>query len=205
MICVSIGRGRHRHVIAEYRHLVDQGARLVELRLDYINGEVNLKRLVADRPCPVVISCRRAVDGGKYAGGEEQRQLLLRSGHCRGGRVRRPGRRRGRVDPAFRPHQADHQRPRLPQDARQSRRDPPPPVRAGPGHRQAQHDGQSSARQPADAGVDPPQQGADDRRVHGRHRHRPPGFWPASSALRSATPRSITSGCWPPDSSASSR
>ncbi len=84
MICVSIGRGRHRHVIAEYRHLVDQGARLVELRLDYINGDVNLKRLVADRPCPVIISCRRAIDGGKYAGGEEQRQLLLRSAIAEG-------------------------------------------------------------------------------------------------------------------------
>jgi len=84
MICVSIGRGRHRHVIAEYRHLVDQGARMVELRLDYINGEVNLKRLVTDRPCPVVISCRRTVDGGKYAGSEEQRQLLLRAAIAEG-------------------------------------------------------------------------------------------------------------------------
>ncbi|MEN6459033.1 MAG: shikimate dehydrogenase [Thermoguttaceae bacterium] len=84
MICVSIGRGRHRHVIAEYRHLVDQGARLVELRLDYINGEVNLKRLVADRPCPVLISCRRATDGGKFAGSEEQRRLLLRSAIAEG-------------------------------------------------------------------------------------------------------------------------
>jgi 3-dehydroquinate dehydratase / shikimate dehydrogenase len=84
MICVSIGRGRHRHVIAEYRHLVDQGARLVELRLDYINGEVNLKRLVADRPCPVVIACRRTVDGGKFAGSEEQRRLLLRAAIAEG-------------------------------------------------------------------------------------------------------------------------
>jgi 3-dehydroquinate dehydratase/shikimate dehydrogenase len=58
---------------------VDQGARLVELRLDYINGEVNIKRLVADRPCPVVIACRRQRDGGKYAGSEEQRILLLRT------------------------------------------------------------------------------------------------------------------------------
>jgi 3-dehydroquinate dehydratase/shikimate dehydrogenase len=79
MICVSIGRGRHRHVIAEHRHLVDQGAKLVELRLDYINGDVNLKRLIADRPCPVVVTCRRAVDGGKFTGSEEQRVLLLRT------------------------------------------------------------------------------------------------------------------------------
>ncbi len=84
MICVSIGRGRHRHVIAEFRHLVDQGAKLVELRLDYINGEVNLRRLVADRPCPVIISCRRANDGGKFAGSEEQRRLLLRTAIAEG-------------------------------------------------------------------------------------------------------------------------
>ena len=79
MICVSIGRGRHRHVIAEHRHLVEQGARLVELRLDYINGDVNVKRLITDRPCPVVITCRRPADGGKFPGSEEQRQLLLRT------------------------------------------------------------------------------------------------------------------------------
>jgi len=84
MICVSIGRGRHRHVIAEHRHLVDQGARLVELRLDYINGEVNVRRLVADRPCPVVISCRRTVDGGKYSGSEDARLLLLRTAIAEG-------------------------------------------------------------------------------------------------------------------------
>jgi 3-dehydroquinate dehydratase/shikimate dehydrogenase len=84
MICVSIGRGRHRHVIAEHRHLVDQGAKLVELRLDYINGDVNLRRLVADRPCPVVIACRRAIDGGKFAGSEEQRRLLLRTAIAEG-------------------------------------------------------------------------------------------------------------------------
>ncbi len=84
MICVSIGRGRHRHVIAEHRHLVDQGAKLVELRLDYINGDVNIKRLVTDRPCPVIIACRRPADGGKFTGTEEQRLLLLRTAIAEG-------------------------------------------------------------------------------------------------------------------------
>jgi 3-dehydroquinate dehydratase/shikimate dehydrogenase len=84
MICVSIGRGRHRHVIAEHRHLVEQGARLVELRLDYISGEVNLRRLLAERPSPVVISCRRPEDGGKWSGPEEQRQMLLRTAIAEG-------------------------------------------------------------------------------------------------------------------------
>ncbi len=66
-------------MIAEHRHLVEQGARLVELRLDYINGDVNVKRLVADRPSPVLITCRRPADGGKFPGSEEQRLLLLRT------------------------------------------------------------------------------------------------------------------------------
>ena len=49
---------------------------LWNLRLDYINGEVNVKRRAADWPCPVVITCPRMADGGKYPGTEEQRQLL---------------------------------------------------------------------------------------------------------------------------------
>ena len=65
MICVCIGRGRHKHMIAEHAHLVEQGAQLVELRLDYISGDVNLKRLIENRPGPVIISCRREADGGK--------------------------------------------------------------------------------------------------------------------------------------------
>lgn len=84
MICVSIARGRHRHMIAEHRHLVSQGAKLVELRLDYINGEINLKRLLADRPSPVVITCRRERDGGKWEKTEEQRLMLLRSAIAEG-------------------------------------------------------------------------------------------------------------------------
>lgn len=84
MICVSIGRGRHRHVIAEHRHLVEQGAGLVELRLDYLQSKVNIKRLIDDRPCPVIITCRRERDGGRYKGSEEDRLLLLRTAIAEG-------------------------------------------------------------------------------------------------------------------------
>lgn len=84
MICVSIGRGRHRHMIAEHRHLHEQGAKLVELRLDYIQGPVNLKRLLADRPTPVIITCRRQRDGGKFSGDEDARLMLLRSAIAEG-------------------------------------------------------------------------------------------------------------------------
>ncbi len=84
MLCVSIGRGRHRHMLAELKHLVDRGAKLVELRLDYINGEVNLKRLLADRPCPLIVTARRQADGGRWTGSEQQRLLLLRTAIAEG-------------------------------------------------------------------------------------------------------------------------
>jgi 3-dehydroquinate dehydratase/shikimate dehydrogenase len=66
-------------VMAEHRHLVEQGAELVELRLDYIVRSVDLKRLLTDRPCPVIVTCRREQDGGKWARSEEERLMLLRS------------------------------------------------------------------------------------------------------------------------------
>jgi len=78
MICVSIGRGRHRHVIAEHKHLADNGVTLVELRLDYIQGEVQVKRLLKERPCPAIVTCRRKSDGGRWDRSEEARLQLLR-------------------------------------------------------------------------------------------------------------------------------
>lgn len=79
MICVSIGRGRHQQMIAEHARLAENGARLVELRIDCIRREVNLKRLLQNRPCPVVIACRREKDGGQWTGTEEHRIMLLRA------------------------------------------------------------------------------------------------------------------------------
>ena len=79
MICVSIGRGRHKMMMAEHKHLAEQGAQLVELRLDYIRRPVNLKRLLADCPCPIVATCRRPEDGGKWMKSEADRVMLLRT------------------------------------------------------------------------------------------------------------------------------
>lgn len=79
MICVSIGRGRHRMMKAEHKHLVEQGVKLVELRLDYIRNSVNLRRLLDDRPCAVIATCRRANEGGKWERTEQERLVLLRT------------------------------------------------------------------------------------------------------------------------------
>ena len=79
MICVSIGRGRRRQVLEVARQLVEQGTELVELRLDYLRGKIQLGRLLEERPCPVVVTIRRECDGGRFTGREEDRQVLLRS------------------------------------------------------------------------------------------------------------------------------
>src|SRR3954447_15219786 len=84
MICVSIGRSRHKHMLAEFAHLVEQGAELVELRLDYISTRVNIQRLLKDRPCPTVITVRREQDGGKYTGSEDARMIMLREAIANG-------------------------------------------------------------------------------------------------------------------------
>jgi 3-dehydroquinate dehydratase/shikimate dehydrogenase len=84
MICVSIGRGRHRHMIAEHRFLAENGVKLVELRLDYIQGPVQVKRLLRERPCPAIVTCRRAEDGGRWRGTEEERLLVLRTAIAEG-------------------------------------------------------------------------------------------------------------------------
>ncbi len=84
MIAVSIGRGRHRMMIAEHRHLAEQGAQLVELRLDYIVRAVNLKRLLAEKPTPVIITCRREQDGGFWKHSEQDRIMLIRTAIAEG-------------------------------------------------------------------------------------------------------------------------
>lgn len=84
MICVCIGRGRHKHVIAEHRFLAEQGAQLVELRVDYIRSRLNIKRLLNDRPCPCIVTCRREADGGQWSDTEENRLLVLRTAIAEG-------------------------------------------------------------------------------------------------------------------------
>lgn len=79
MICVSIGRGRHKMLMAEHNHAARLGAELVELRIDFVLRTVNLSRLTEERPTPTVITCRRPVDGGKWRGSEMDRIFMLRS------------------------------------------------------------------------------------------------------------------------------
>ncbi len=79
MICVSIGRTRHKMVILEHRALAERGAELVELRIDWLSREPDIPRLLRDRPTGCIVTCRRQSDRGRWRGSEEQRLALLRT------------------------------------------------------------------------------------------------------------------------------
>ncbi len=79
MICVSIGRTRHKMVVLEHRTLADKGAELVELRLDWIARQPDLQRLLNDRPTACIVTCRRQSDRGRWKWSEDQRLAILRA------------------------------------------------------------------------------------------------------------------------------
>lgn len=79
MICVSIGRTRHKMMLMEHRALAERGAELCELRVDWLSRMPDVSRLLRDRPTPVIFTCRRQSDRGRWRGTEEQRLSLLRT------------------------------------------------------------------------------------------------------------------------------
>src|SRR6266511_2537436 len=78
MICVTIGRGRHASLAQEWMEAAEAGVELVELRVDCLRREPDLKRILAQRPTPCIFTLRRGVDGGLFRGNEERRQQMLR-------------------------------------------------------------------------------------------------------------------------------
>jgi 3-dehydroquinate dehydratase/shikimate dehydrogenase len=77
-ICVVVGRTRHKMVQAEIAEAVRRGARLVEVRLDFLAKAPDFKRLLADKSCAMMATVRRPLDGGRWGGTEPERQTLLR-------------------------------------------------------------------------------------------------------------------------------
>ncbi len=77
-ICVVIGRTRHKMIQAEMREAGRRGATLIEIRMDFLAKAPDFKRLLEEKPCPLVATVRRAEDGGRWTGDEAERQLLLR-------------------------------------------------------------------------------------------------------------------------------
>jgi 3-dehydroquinate dehydratase/shikimate dehydrogenase len=65
-------------VQVEIREAAKQGARLIELRLDLLKRAPDFKRLLTDKPCPLIATVRRPEDGGRWSGPEDARRVLLR-------------------------------------------------------------------------------------------------------------------------------
>jgi 3-dehydroquinate dehydratase/shikimate dehydrogenase len=65
-------------MMEEHRALAEKGAELVELRVDFMRKRPDMGRLLKDRPTPVVVTCRRKADRGRWFGTEEQRLAILR-------------------------------------------------------------------------------------------------------------------------------
>jgi 3-dehydroquinate dehydratase/shikimate dehydrogenase len=78
MICVTIGRGRHSSLAEEWKEAAEAGVDLVELRIDCLRRDADIKRILKDRPTPLVFTIRRGSDGGLWRGNEEKRQGLIR-------------------------------------------------------------------------------------------------------------------------------
>lgn len=77
-ICVSVGRTRNSAMREQHETLARDGASLVELRLDYLKATPDIPGLLRDRPTPVVMTCRRKVDRGRFRGDESERIGLLK-------------------------------------------------------------------------------------------------------------------------------
>lgn len=77
-ICVVVGRTRHGMMQAEVREAAKQGARLIELRIDFLKKAPDFHRLLAEKPCPMIATVRRPPEGGKWDQGEDARKMVLR-------------------------------------------------------------------------------------------------------------------------------
>jgi 3-dehydroquinate dehydratase / shikimate dehydrogenase len=77
MICISIAQASRRMALADILNASRQ-CDLIEIRLDCFEKAPDIAELLANKPRPVIMSCRRHKDGGEWRGSEEERLTLLR-------------------------------------------------------------------------------------------------------------------------------
>src|SRR5438105_3173362 len=77
MICISIAQESRRLALADMLNAARLGD-LLEVRLDRFGKGPDVTELLAHKPKPVILSCRRQQDGGDWQGTEEERLALLR-------------------------------------------------------------------------------------------------------------------------------
>ena len=71
MICAILGRGRHAALAEEWKEAAEAGVQLVELRVDCLRREPDLKRVLRERPTPMVFTVPEGPTAG--SGGPPRR------------------------------------------------------------------------------------------------------------------------------------
>ncbi len=77
-LCVVVARTRHKMMQHELKEAANQGAKFVEVRLDFLAKAVDFKRLVPFKACQWLATIRRPSEGGRWPGQEDARQMVLR-------------------------------------------------------------------------------------------------------------------------------
>ncbi|MFW6164422.1 MAG: type I 3-dehydroquinate dehydratase, partial [Planctomycetota bacterium] len=75
LLCVSVTASSVEETL-KVLHSPGRAFDVAELRLDYIQSP-DLSRLLEGRPCPVIVTCRPAREGGRWRGNEGRRLELL--------------------------------------------------------------------------------------------------------------------------------
>lgn len=79
-ICVIIARRRHLKVLEDIETAIAMGAKLLEVRFDYLTRPPRLREVLqAANGVPVIATVRRREDGGQWVGTEGARKALLRA------------------------------------------------------------------------------------------------------------------------------
>jgi 3-dehydroquinate dehydratase/shikimate dehydrogenase len=77
MICISINSESRRLALADMVNAKHFGA-VLEVRLDRFGKSPDIGELIAAKPRPVIMTCRRPDDGGFWDGTEDERLAILR-------------------------------------------------------------------------------------------------------------------------------
>lgn len=77
MICISINQESRRLALVDMLNAARQ-CDLLEIRLDRFGKAPEVGELLAHKPKPVIMTCRRPEDGGHWDGTEEERLAILR-------------------------------------------------------------------------------------------------------------------------------
>jgi 3-dehydroquinate dehydratase/shikimate dehydrogenase len=77
MICITINSESRRFALVDMFNAARQ-CDLLEMRLDKFGKAPELGEIIAKKPKPIIMSCRRVEDGGLWDGSEQERLAILR-------------------------------------------------------------------------------------------------------------------------------